>query len=155
MKEKGWTAAKATPAKATTPAKAKFNLSDAEVKKVAAELRDKKVTMSGLKERYTRISVMAKGQRYNSDLLEAVELELRRRRFGGVVRLEVSSDMSGEMRERLEVGLGIEHDQASTIEGLMDLADLREYQPGDDIRYIDWNVTARMDTPYVRQYTEE
>ncbi len=37
----------------------------------------------------------------------------------------------------------------------VDLADLREYQPGDDIRYIDWNVTARMDTPYLRQYTEE
>ena len=37
----------------------------------------------------------------------------------------------------------------------IDFADLREYQPGDDIRYIDWNVTARMDTPYVRQYTEE
>src|ERR671917_1654835 len=34
-------------------------------------------------------------------------------------------------------------------------ADLREYQPEDDIRYIDWNVTARMDTPYVRQYVEE
>lgn len=37
----------------------------------------------------------------------------------------------------------------------VDLADLREYQPGDDIRYIDWNVTARMNTPYVRQYTED
>jgi uncharacterized protein (DUF58 family) len=37
----------------------------------------------------------------------------------------------------------------------VDLADLREYQPGDDIRYIDWNVTARMNTPYLRQYTEE
>ena len=37
----------------------------------------------------------------------------------------------------------------------VDFADLREYQPGDDVRYIDWNVTARMDTPYVRQYTEE
>ncbi|MDQ6693705.1 MAG: DUF58 domain-containing protein [Chloroflexota bacterium] len=36
-----------------------------------------------------------------------------------------------------------------------DFADLREYQPEDDIRYIDWNVTARMDTPYVRQYTED
>ncbi len=37
----------------------------------------------------------------------------------------------------------------------VDLADLREYQPGDDVRYIDWNVTARMDLPYVRQYTED
>jgi uncharacterized protein (DUF58 family) len=37
----------------------------------------------------------------------------------------------------------------------LDLADLREYQFSDDIRYIDWNVTARMQTPYVRQYVED
>jgi uncharacterized protein (DUF58 family) len=37
----------------------------------------------------------------------------------------------------------------------VDFADLREYQPEDDVRYIDWNVTARLDTPYVRQYMED
>ena len=37
----------------------------------------------------------------------------------------------------------------------LDLAELREYQFTDDIRYIDWNVTARMQTPYVRQYMED
>jgi uncharacterized protein (DUF58 family) len=37
----------------------------------------------------------------------------------------------------------------------VDFADLREYQPEDDIRYIDWNVTARMNSPYVRQYVED
>ena len=37
----------------------------------------------------------------------------------------------------------------------LDFAELREYQPPDDIRHIDWNVTARMDTPYVRQYMED
>lgn len=37
----------------------------------------------------------------------------------------------------------------------VDFADLREYQPEDDIRYIDWNVTARMQAPYVRQYVED
>ncbi len=37
----------------------------------------------------------------------------------------------------------------------VDLAALREYQPGDDVRYIDWHVTARMDTPYVRVYNED
>jgi uncharacterized protein (DUF58 family) len=37
----------------------------------------------------------------------------------------------------------------------VDFADLREYQPEDDIRYIDWNVSARMDTLYVRQYVED
>ena len=36
-----------------------------------------------------------------------------------------------------------------------DFRDLREYEPGDDVRYIDWNVTARMDSPFVRQYSEE
>lgn len=37
----------------------------------------------------------------------------------------------------------------------MDLADLREYQFGDDVRRIDWNVTARMQTPHVREYHED
>jgi uncharacterized protein (DUF58 family) len=36
-----------------------------------------------------------------------------------------------------------------------DLAEVREYQAEDDIRYMDWNVTARMDAPYVRQYIED
>ena len=39
--------------------------------------------------------------------------------------------------------------------GGLDFAELREYQPPDDIRHIDWNVTARMDTPYVRRYLED
>jgi uncharacterized protein (DUF58 family) len=37
----------------------------------------------------------------------------------------------------------------------IDVADLREYQAGDDLRHIDWNVTARMDAPYVREYLED
>jgi len=37
----------------------------------------------------------------------------------------------------------------------VDVAELREYQAGDDLRHIDWNVTARMDTPYVREYVED
>src|SRR4030067_463418 len=37
----------------------------------------------------------------------------------------------------------------------IDFDDMREYQLEDDIRYIDWNVTARMSTPYVRQYMED
>lgn len=37
----------------------------------------------------------------------------------------------------------------------VDLADLREYQFHDDVRHIDWNVTARLQTPYVRVYTED
>src|SRR5215211_5014608 len=37
----------------------------------------------------------------------------------------------------------------------IDLADLREYELGDDVRHIDWNVTARMDTLYLRTYLED
>src|SRR6202795_2076338 len=37
----------------------------------------------------------------------------------------------------------------------IDLADLREYQYHDDVRHIDWNVTARLATPYVREYHED
>ena len=39
--------------------------------------------------------------------------------------------------------------------GGVDLADLREYQYHDDVRHIDWNVTARLQTPYVRQFLED
>src|SRR3954466_12323855 len=37
----------------------------------------------------------------------------------------------------------------------LDLAELREYQHGDDVRGIDWNVTARLGTPYRREYHED
>ena len=39
--------------------------------------------------------------------------------------------------------------------GGLDFAELREYQPPDDVRHIDWNVTARMNTPFVRRYLED
>jgi uncharacterized protein (DUF58 family) len=37
----------------------------------------------------------------------------------------------------------------------IDFDSLREYLPEDDVRHIDWNVTARLDEPYVRQYNED
>ena len=37
----------------------------------------------------------------------------------------------------------------------IDLADLREYQAHDDVRYIDWNVTARLQVPHVREFQED
>ncbi len=58
------------------------------------------------------------------DLLEAVEYEVRRRRFGDAVRLEVSSSTSARMIERLQDGLGIEDDQVYQLSGPLDLDDL-------------------------------
>src|SRR3989339_1034012 len=37
----------------------------------------------------------------------------------------------------------------------MEFSEVREYQPGDDIRSIDWNVTARMGHPFVKKFHEE
>jgi uncharacterized protein (DUF58 family) len=46
--------------------------------------------------------------------------------------------------------------RASRVRGRgLDFEDLRAYVPGDDVRRIDWHVTARMPKPYVRVYTEE
>ena len=58
------------------------------------------------------------------DLLEAVELELQRRRFGDVVRLEVASSMSDEMLRRLEHGLDVSSERVYKVRGLLDLAEL-------------------------------
>jgi polyphosphate kinase len=60
------------------------------------------------------------------DLLEAVELELRRRRFGDVIRVEVSASASTGMLERLREGVDASADQMYEIEGLLDLADLMQ-----------------------------
>src|SRR5512135_2434946 len=37
----------------------------------------------------------------------------------------------------------------------MEFEDVREYQPGDEIRSIDWNVTARMGKPFIKRFIEE
>ena len=37
----------------------------------------------------------------------------------------------------------------------IDFEEVREYQPGDEVRSIDWNVTAKMNAPFVKQYREE
>jgi uncharacterized protein (DUF58 family) len=65
---------------------------------------------------------------------------LRRLEWRVIRRLD--GRMQGDYRTLLQ-GAGI------------DVADLREYEAGDDVRHIDWNVTARMDTPFVRTYLED
>ena len=60
------------------------------------------------------------------DLLEAVEFELRRRRFGDVVRLEVSSQMSAAMLERLKQGLDVDDSHVYQVPGPLDLSELSQ-----------------------------
>jgi polyphosphate kinase len=68
------------------------------------------------------------------DLLRAVEDELRRRRFGEVVRLEVSSDMAPQVRESLIDWLEIEEEQVFDVAGQLDLGDLWELYDVDGHR---------------------
>src|SRR5688572_7089240 len=37
----------------------------------------------------------------------------------------------------------------------LEFSEVREYEPGDEVRLIDWNVTARMGTPYIKKFVEE
>ena len=75
-----------------------------------------------------------------ADLLEAVESQLRKRRFGDVVRVEVSASASAEMVERLALGLGAEESQIYRIESPLDLADLSALSGLDrpDLKYEPW-----------------
>jgi polyphosphate kinase len=79
------------------------------------------------------------------DLLEAVELELRRARFGEVTRLEVLASMSQAMRERLQEGLDVADELVYPLEGLLDLADLGELWKLDrpDLKNEPWVPVAR------------
>jgi len=61
-----------------------------------------------------------------NDLLEAVQLELRRRRFGDIVRIEVADSVSADLLERLKRGLRVDDDQVYLVPGLLDLADAME-----------------------------
>src|SRR4029078_8676105 len=65
-----------------------------------------------------------------------------------VKRIEITT------RRLVEQGVGGEYHSVFKGRG-MEFAEVRPYQPGDDVRTIDWNVTARMGTPFVKQYVEE
>jgi polyphosphate kinase len=74
------------------------------------------------------------------DLLEAVESELAKRRFGAVVRLEVSSSISGAMLTRLQERLGVNQAGTYPVRGLLDLADAGQLYALDrsDLKYAPW-----------------
>jgi polyphosphate kinase len=74
------------------------------------------------------------------DLLEAVELELRRRRFGDVVRVEVSHGASARILERLRRGLRIGDDQIYKVDEPLDLADVTQLVQLDrpDLKFDPW-----------------
>ena len=71
-----------------------------------------------------------------------VEILKKVRRIEITTRRMVNDVFSGEYHSVFK-GQGMEFDE------------VREYQPGDDIRAIDWNVTARMGTPYIKRFMEE
>jgi polyphosphate kinase len=75
------------------------------------------------------------------DLLQAVQDELRRRRFGEVVRLEIEAGMNPKLREQLIEALRLEDREVYDVEGLIDFADLTELadmQGRADLRYAPW-----------------
>ena len=79
------------------------------------------------------------------DLLEAVELELRKARFGEVTRLELPNSMSRPMREQLQQGLRVSDDLIYPLEGMLDLADLGQLWQLDrpDLKYDQWTPVPR------------
>ncbi len=74
------------------------------------------------------------------DLLGAVESELRKRRFGAVVRLEVSSSISHAMVARLSERLAVRPDSVYPVHGILDLRDVMQLHDLDrpDLKYEPW-----------------
>lgn len=77
-----------------------------------------------------------------ADLDDLIRLQYKARGFSFLPRQPVHSILAGRHASRLR-GRGLNFEE------------LRTYQPGDDIRNIDWKVTARTQQPHVRVYTEE
>jgi polyphosphate kinase len=75
------------------------------------------------------------------DLLQAVQDEIRRRRFGEVVRLEIAAGMNPKLRQQLIEALRLEDREVYDVDGLIDLADLTDIAdvPGHaELRYSPW-----------------
>ena len=97
-------------------------------------------TVSSLESRVSRVTPNSELGTRNQPSVAAAENVLRRLEWTVIRRLD-----------------GLLHGDYQTLfRGFgLDLADLREYQYHDDVRYIDWNVTARLLTPHVRVYNED
>ena len=78
----------------------------------------------------------------HTSLKRLVGLRYRAKGFSYLPKQPVDSVLAGRKRSRLR-GRGLDFDE------------LRHYRPGDDIRSMDWRVTRRMRSPFVRVYTEE
>jgi uncharacterized protein (DUF58 family) len=92
-----------------------------------------------------RVSRRARGQAPHAvyaDLAELMKLEFKAKGFSFLPRQPIHSILSGRHGSRLR-GRGLNFEE------------IRRYLPGDDIRNMDWRVTARVQKPHVRVYTEE
>ena len=75
-------------------------------------------------------------------------------------KVDVAAILRKARRLRFRVRRGVVADLVGAYAGAragsgLTFADLRPYEPGDDVRHLDWNVTARQDRPYIRTFTEE
>jgi polyphosphate kinase len=98
--------------------------------------------------RVTRDADITLDEEDASDLVVAIEEELRRRRFGEPVRLEVERSMPDEMRDVLRRGLGVDADQTYEVRGMLDLTSLWQLVDLDrpDLHTAPWSpvVPARL-----------
>ena len=107
---------------------------------------------------------LPRGKAARARAFQALRAERRRVREGGAtaagsqrIPLEVLQKV-----QRLEIQMKhlvndvFSGEYHSVFKGRgMEFAEVREYMPGDDIRTIDWNVTARLNAPFVKKYVEE
>ncbi len=80
------------------------------------------------------------------DLLQAVQDELRRRRFGEVLRLEISAGMNPKLRSQLTEALRLEEREVYEAEGMLDLADLvdiADVSGHRELRFPTWSPTTQ------------
>jgi polyphosphate kinase len=90
--------------------------------------------------RVTRNADLSMGDEESDDLLAAIEMELRRRRFGHAVRLEIQPGMPGEIRDLLVRELDLTPENVHEIDGLLDLDSLWQLYASDrpDLKDTPW-----------------